>query len=59
MLYNILKSKLSPAYDKYGDRLRAEGHPAWRVEWEIVGQCNSMAQAVDMGFRGCALEEVE
>ena len=59
MKYNILKSKLSPAYDKYGERERAEGHPAFRVEWEIVGQCNSMVEAVALGFRGCALEQIK
>lgn len=59
MIYNILKSKLSPAFDKYGEREMAEGKAAYRVEWVIVGECNSMAQAVSMGFRGCALEEVK
>jgi hypothetical protein len=59
MQYNILKSKLSPAYDKYGNRELAEGKNAYRVEWQIVGQCNSMAQAVAMGFCGYALEQIK
>lgn len=58
MKYNILKSKLSPHYEN-GERVRAEGHPAWRVEWEVVGQCNSMSEAVALGFRGCALEQIK
>lgn len=57
-MYHILKSKLTPHIEN-GERVRAEGHPAWRVEFEIVGQCNSMVEAVAMGFRGCALEEVK
>lgn len=59
MLYNILKSKLFPAYDKRGERERVDNQGAWRVEWEIVGQCLSMSEAVAMGFRGCALEEAK
>jgi hypothetical protein len=59
MTYNILKSKLSPAFDKYGNRELAEGKNAYRVEWEIVGQCSGMAQAVAMGFSGCVLEQIK
>jgi len=59
MRYNILKSHLHPAFDKYGNRELAEGKNSYRVEWAIVGQCNSMAQAVAMGFRGCALEQIK
>jgi hypothetical protein len=59
MTYNILKSHLLPAFDKYGNRELAEGKNAYRVEWEIVGQCSSMAEAVAMGFRGYALEQVK
>ena len=59
MRYNILKSKLSPAYDRYGNRELAETKNAYRVEWEIVGQCNSMVEAVALGFRGCVLEQIK
>lgn len=44
MKYNILKSKLSPHFEN-GERVRAEGHPAWRVEWEVVGQAVSIEDA--------------
>lgn len=59
IMYNILKSHISPHFDKHGNREQAEGKPAYRVEFEIVGQCNSMKEAVAMGFRGCALEQIK
>lgn len=59
IMYNILKSHLSPQFDKHGNREQAEGKPAYRVEWEIVGQCSSMSEAVALGFRGCALEKIK
>lgn len=59
MKYNILKSKLTPAFDKYGNRELAEGKNAYRVEWEIVGQCSSMDHAKQMGFICPVLELIK
>lgn len=59
IMYHILKSKLIPHFNQYGERELAEGKNAYRVEWEIVGRCSSMADAVQMGFRGCALEQIK
>jgi hypothetical protein len=50
MRYNILKSHLHPAFDKYSNRELAEGKNAYRV---------GMVEAVVMGFRGCALEQIK
>lgn len=56
MKYNILKSNLFPAFDKYGNRELADGKNAYRVKWEIVGKCNSMNHAKQLGFTWTALE---
>lgn len=56
MIYNILKSKLHPAYDKYGERELAEGKAAYRVEWVIVGKAVSIADAKKQGFVAPVLE---
>lgn len=56
MLYNVLKSKLHPAFDKYGERELAEGKAAYRVEWVIVGKATSIEDAKRRGFVAPVLE---
>jgi hypothetical protein len=46
MRYNILQPSYTKHFDAFGNRVTDEkGSPAWLVQWKVIGQCNSMAEA--------------
>lgn len=57
MKYLILKPIYKFHNDAWGNRVRDEkGAACWLVRWQIVGQCNSMEHARQLGFTAPVLE---
>jgi hypothetical protein len=46
MRYNILQPVYHKHIDSMGNRVTdTQGNPAWLIQWKVIGQCNSMAEA--------------
>lgn len=58
MIYNILKPIYEPHYE-YGERVRIDHAAAWKVSWKVIGQCNGIAHAKELGFICPVLEELK